>query len=90
MVLIPPGTYRLSWTAENPDGGPSDLVAASLGCKQVASEWLTAQFDRAAGRWVAAVTADTGCKTHWLSFGVTGRSGTVRLGDVRLERLSRP
>jgi hypothetical protein len=85
MVLIAPGAYRLSWTAENPDGGPSDLVAAALGCKQVSGDWLTARFDRAAGRWVAAVTTDSACKTHWLSFGVVGRSGTVRLGDVRLE-----
>jgi hypothetical protein len=87
MVLISTGAYRLSWTAENPDGGPSDLVAAALGCKQVSSDWLTARFDRAAGRWIADLTIDADCKTQWLSFGVSGQSGTVRLGDIRLERL---
>jgi hypothetical protein len=86
MVLIAPGTYRLSWTAESADGAPSDLVAAALSCSQVSSDWLAASFDPAAGRWSAPVTVGSDCKTHWLSFGVTGRSGTLKLGAIRLER----
>jgi hypothetical protein len=86
MVLIAPGPYHLSWSAEESGGAPSDLVAAALSCAQVPKEWLTAQFDKAAGRWTATVSVDPGCKSHWLSFAVTGRSGTVKLGDIRLER----
>ena len=85
MVLIAPGAYRLSWTAEDQNGAPSDLVAAALTCSQIPGEWLAARFDPVARRWVAPLTAGTACKTHWLSFGVTGRSGTVRLGDIRLD-----
>jgi hypothetical protein len=90
MVLIPPGAYRVSWTAENRDGTPSDLVLAYLGCKQVPGEWLPARFDRAAARWIASASADTACQMHWLSFAVSGRSGTARLGDIRLEPAGRP
>jgi hypothetical protein len=85
MLLIAPGNYRLSWRAESPEGGPSDLVAAALSCRQVPAETLTARFDRAAGRWIAPLTVGGDCKVHWLSFGVTGRSGTVRLGEIKLE-----
>lgn len=85
MVLIAPGAYRLSWTAETPDGAPSDLVTPALSCKQIPGEWLAARFDPAARRWVAPLTAGAACQTHWLSFGVSGRSGTAKLGDIRLE-----
>lgn len=85
MVLIAPGAYQLSWSAKDRGGAASDLVAATLSCDQTSSKWLAARFDRAAGRWIASLTVDSACKVHWLSFGVTGRSGAVRLGDVRLE-----
>lgn len=85
MVLVAPGTYRLSWSAENQDGAPSDLVAAAFSCSQIPGEWLTARFDQTANRWILPLTVDAACKTHWISFGVTGRSGTAKLGDVRLE-----
>ncbi len=85
MVLIASGAYQLSWSAKDRGGAASDLVAATLSCDQTSSKWLAARFDRAAGRWIASLTVDSACKVHWLSFGVTGRSGAVRLGDVRLE-----
>jgi hypothetical protein len=88
MVLIAPGVYRLSWRAEESGGAPSELVAAALSCAQIPKEWLTAQFDKSAGRWIATVPVGSDCKSHWLSFGVSGRSGTARLSDIRLESAS--
>jgi hypothetical protein len=85
MVLVPPGRYSLSWTAQDSSGAPSDLIAAALSCTQIPGEWLPARFDAAAGRWRALLTAGGACKTHWLSFGVSGRSGTARLSEIRLE-----
>jgi hypothetical protein len=86
MVLVPPGAYRLSWSGTEPAGAAGEPVAAAFSCAQVTSDWLPASFDTAAGRWVADVTVDNACKTHWLSFGVTGRSGEAHIGAVRLER----
>lgn len=88
MVMIAPGAYRLSWTAERDGGNGADVVAATLSCNQASRDWLAARFDPTAGRWTAQMTVDSSCKAHWLSFGLTGQSGAVKLGDVRLEAVS--
>jgi hypothetical protein len=81
MMLIEPGRYRLSWTAE----AAGDVVAATVSCEQGSRDWLAARYERGSGRWIADVAIDASCKAHWLSIGLTGRSGTVKLGDIRLE-----
>jgi len=85
MVLSAPGTYRLSWQAESPDGSPSDLAIAALSCTANPGEWLAARFDPAPRRWMAQVDIGSECRAHWLSFGVRAGNGTVRLSDIRLE-----
>lgn len=84
MVLVAPGRYRLSWIARNDEGAPSDLVVASLDCTHRALNWKSGSFDMARERWSADFTADGSCPAYWLTFGVAGRSGSVRLGDIDL------
>lgn len=90
MVLVPPGSYRLSWLAEDTGGAPSELALAALSCAPVPERWLAAGFDRVSGRWVATTVLDSECQAHWLSLGVSGQGGTVRIGDLRLDPAGRP
>lgn len=85
LVLVPPGAYRLSWSARTADGQPSNVVLAALTCAQVPDEWLPAELDPAGRRWVARVTIGTDCTAQWLSLGLAASGGAATLGDIRLD-----
>ncbi len=87
MMLVPPGTYQLSWLASDADGKPSTQIIASASCNPVPADRLSAMTDASNGRQRAVLRIGTACLGHWLAFSVLPGGGDVRLGSIRLEPL---
>lgn len=85
LLVVPPGSYVLSWNAETGSGTPTDRVRAGIGCAQQSKEWLAAKFDERSRRWFAPVIIGSDCAGHWLKFGVSANAGSVWLEQVDLK-----
>lgn len=89
LVLLDPGSYRLSWRAEAKGGTEAARILAAFSCSPDPRDWLTPAFDRAAGRWTVTLRMDGACPARWLGLVITPGNGSVRLSDVRLEPIAR-
>ena len=95
FLVVPAGSYRLSWASQGHTGADTPMVVASLHCEGADNNWLPATFDSHSQRWMTDVTLGDTCVGKWLQFAVRPgveagagvRGGDVTLGEVRLEPL---
>ncbi len=85
LVMVPAGTYRLTWRALTPDGKPSRRVAATFACNADSHEWLPATLEPGSSRWFATVQVSGSCAGHWLGFTLQSGSDSVNLDQISLE-----
>lgn len=83
LLVLPPGSYRLSWREQGAIPGSPPRVIPSLGCYQTDGNRLAASSQ--GGRASARFTADSGCERLWLTLLVAPGSEDVRVSDVRLD-----
>lgn len=96
FLVVPAGTYRLSWESRGHTTRDTPMVVASLDCDMHSGNWLPASLDPQSGRWFADVVLSDSCAGKWLNFAVRPgveegagvRGGEVSLGAVRLSPLS--
>jgi len=87
MVILPPGTYRLSWQARTDSGQPSPRIAVAASCQADAADWLPARGDAASGIFTADFTVDPSCPARWIGFAILPGSETLSLGQIGLRRM---
>ena len=85
MIMVPRGTYQLSWQAIGEDGKSSPQITASSTCNSELSDKLSAITDAGNGRQQAVLRIGKDCSGTWLAFSVLPGGGNVRLGTIRLE-----
>ena len=85
MVVLPPGAYRLSWSARNELGELHPNILASASCSADSREWLPAEA--AGDRFQADFTVDGRCPGLWVAFAIAPGRETISFGDLRLVRL---
>lgn len=79
LILLDPGTYRLTWRT----GAPADsAIMASLSCSPGDRDWLPA-YREDNGLMRADVTIDGSCAARWLGFAIAAR-GRATLGEIAL------
>jgi hypothetical protein len=84
LVMLPPGNYRLSWTATDAAGAASDRIAATVSCVADSRDWLPAVRDGANNRFVADFAADATCPARWLGFSILPGTEPVHFGGLAL------
>lgn len=86
LVLVPAGTYHLSWNASDSSGGASAAIVAAFSCSSAPRDW--SEGDAAPGtlRRGLRVTMDNACPARWLSIAIKPGASAIRLSDVRLTR----
>lgn len=84
-LVIPVGSYRLSWRAVNNDGSASPALLPLVYCHGQAETVITGQLDRSSGRWSAPVSIRDGCQSWWLAFAVGPRPARATLSSVALD-----
>lgn len=84
-LVIPAGTYQLSWRAVSDGGSPSPAVAPLIYCHGQAESVIAGQSERASGRWSAPVSIGSGCQSWWLAFAVGPGPSRVTLSSVALD-----
>ena len=96
FLVVPAGSYRLSWESQGHTTRDTPMVVASLDCGMQSGHWLPATLDPQSGRWFADVSLGDDCAGKWLNFAVRPgveagagvRGGEVTLGAVRLSALA--
>lgn len=88
LVVVAPGTYRLTWKAGDSSGASAPRVVARVGCTMDMGDDVVPQ-SAGAGRWQAMLTIDADCSAHWLRLALRPGTGTVRLGEVALRPAGR-
>ncbi|MEO5597763.1 MAG: hypothetical protein ABIQ66_04000, partial [Novosphingobium sp.] len=81
MVVLPAGTYQLSWRATDQNGKASPHVTLSTGCNADSMARTEPVWDRT---WHADLSFGGECLGHWIEFGVLPGSDTLRLSNIRL------
>jgi hypothetical protein len=87
LAAIPPGAYRLEWTARNEAGAPSDRLKATVSCAPDSRDWLPAAIDPASHKFVATVTIDSSCPARWIAFSILPGQDALSFGDVAMRPL---
>lgn len=87
LLVLKPGTYRLSWSALDAQGRPNDRITANVGCSPQGPQQripAAAANQRMAAEW--RVTGD--CEGRWLTFSLAPGNGGITFGNVRLEQVA--
>ena len=87
MLVLPPGSYRLNWTAETSAGKPSAQIVAAIGCMPEAASPLLARSVSGSAGWGAEVNIGAECPAHWLVFSLQPGADDVKLSQIRLTKL---
>jgi len=87
LVIVKPGTYRLSWRAVNSGGEPSNRISATMSCGADSHDWLAARFDPRSKLWVADVAIDGSCGASWLEFAIQPGKDGIALDRIALQPL---
>ena len=90
LVMLPPGSYRLSWRAEIENVDPAIIspeIRASLDCGAGASNGQPGKSDAKTGRVVLPLVVDAACPAHWLQFSLAPGSLPTSLSDITLEQV---
>lgn len=82
LVLLRPGSYRLSWRSAEPADG---RIVAGLSCSPNLGEWLTGRTAED-GRQAVDVAVDDSCAARWLGFAIAA-PGHATLGEISLQQL---
>lgn len=90
-ILLPPGAYRLSWSASNDAGAPVGEITARLACSDAArSEIPTDPVRAQRTRFSTSFTVPARCEGQVLRFDLEPRAAGDRsaiwIDDVRLDR----
>lgn len=86
MLVLPAGSYRLSWRAVKADDSVSNRIEALTGCSSAAPARIDAQ--PVSVTRVSGVLRITGaCEGQFLTFRVTPGGAGLKFGSIRLEPL---
>ncbi|MEP7221305.1 MAG: hypothetical protein ABI673_01415 [Novosphingobium sp.] len=84
MVVVPAGSYRVSWRTVDAEGQPSALITLSTGCGKDSMSRAEANWNAADRAWQAELHLQAECKGRWIEFAVQPGPGTLRLSRVSL------
>lgn len=86
LLVLQPGRYRLTWTAQNPAGETARGTALSLSCAPGQRENLGAS-DLGKGRFEAVVTIDAACPGRYLTLWQAPAGEDTRIDSFALTPL---
>ena len=81
---IPPGNYRLEWSARTESGAADQRIKATVSCQPDSREWLPARLDPASRKFVADVVVDNACAARWIGFSILPGQDALSFGEVAL------
>ncbi|MDZ4307493.1 hypothetical protein [Allopontixanthobacter sp.] len=88
MLVLPSGSYRLSWRAVGADGRVSNRIEALSACSAQGALPLAAR--RASDTRMSGVLRITGaCEGQFLIFRITPGAGELEFGSIRLDPMER-
>lgn len=86
LLVLEPGSYRLSWTARTADGGPARQASFSFACAFAERNPLVSQAGEK-GAFSAVLTAQGNCPGQFLTLWVEPGSDDVTVDNLALNRL---
>lgn len=84
LLSVPPGRYRLSWTAQS-STGTAKGAEFSLSCTPIGRSRIIGSPTGSKDRFAALVTVDAACPGHFLTLWLTPGSEDVRVDDLVIE-----
>ena len=87
IVVLPAGTYRLTWVARGPAGVASDRIVAAMGCMGSPPTGVPARLAASGAIWSADFPVSAQCSAVQIEFQILPGTADASLSSVSLARV---